>query len=398
MSASTPSDRPRSWAEQMKALEPVGERLMARWGRANPTERDRLDMDRLALSAVAGGYLGHVHMDPRRPTWAPLWNIAMNMGGPCPDYVYLTTDIDPKGVYRVSGFRGTLLFVEITQRGWELLGGAKTNSPNPATIELDSLKIGPDGYFSLIASAERPAGYDGDWWRLQESAVRLLMRKASYDWLRETDARLAIERLDEGPPTSQAEIVRRLNNMAAWVEGMIGFDIDLARYYREHHGVNVLTRSQKIKQLGGLPDQAYYDGAYEIGDDEALVVETALPAKVLYWSMLVADDRFSTVDWVNRQSSINGFQARLDADGKFRAVIAAKDPGVPNWLDKADNPWGIIQLRWHRASDAPDPEVRRVAFADIRKHLPADTPVVTPAERAAQLRQRREAAQMRSLW
>ena len=35
----------------------------------------------------------------------------------------------------------------------------------------------------------------------------------------------------------------------------------------------------------------------------------------------------------NRQSSLNGHQAVLDPDGVFRAVISARDPGVPNWLD-----------------------------------------------------------------
>ena len=29
-----------------------------------------------------------------------------------------------------------------------------------------------------------------------------------------------------------------------------------------------------------------------------------------------------------------------------------RDPGVQNWLDKADNPWGIIQLRWKLPSMA----------------------------------------------
>jgi hypothetical protein len=147
-----------------------------------------------------------------------------------------------------------------------------------------------------------------------------------------------------------------------------------------------------------LPKQAYYDGIHEIDDDEALVLETELPKECRYWQALVGDDRFCTVDWVNRQSSLNDSQAHIDSDGKFRAVISRLDPGVPNWLDKADYPWGIIQMRWNRASDYPDPTIKKVALSEVRNHLPDDTPVVTPAQRRADLRRRRDSAQLRRIW
>jgi hypothetical protein len=76
-----------SWADQMKAIEKVVDNLMATW-RPNPTEAERQDMNRLALSILSGGYLGLVYTDARRPAFMPLWNIAYNQGGPVPEYVY----------------------------------------------------------------------------------------------------------------------------------------------------------------------------------------------------------------------------------------------------------------------------------------------------------------------
>ncbi len=70
------------------------------------------------------------------------------------------------------------------------------------------------------------------------------------------------------------EIARRFSDLAAWIEGMIEFDMNLVRYYREHHGVNTFLRSTKIDSMAGLPKQAYYDGIHEIDDDEALILET----------------------------------------------------------------------------------------------------------------------------
>ncbi|MBX6387766.1 MAG: DUF1214 domain-containing protein [Frankia sp.] len=389
-----------TWAEQMKALHGVADALIAQWRPDGATEAETQDMNKLAFSILASGYLCRVYTDARRPVFMPLWNYAFNQGGPDPDYVYSTTEVDPNGVYEISGFRGTTRFVEITQQGFDMLSPDNSaGGPAPATHDLDDLTLGEDGSFRVILSAQRPEGHTGDWWQLAPTTRRLLMRKCSCDWINEVDARVAINRLDDpGEDMTPQETARRFADMAAWVEGMISFDMQLVRYYREHHGVNALVRSKKIDEMGGLPQQVYYDGIHEITDDEALIIETELPRSCRYWQALVADDRFCTVDWVNRQSSINDAQARIDSDGRFRAVISRRDPGIPNWLDKADYPWGVIQMRWNRASDHPDPTIRKVPFDEIRKHLPADTPVVTPQERAEQLRRRREGAQLRRIW
>ena len=389
------------WADQMRALENVGDNLLASWRPDGASEAEKQDMNKLALSILACGYLCRVYTDEKRPVFMPLWNYALNQGGPDPDYVYSTCEVDTSGTYEISGYRGTSRFVEIAQQNFDMMSpkGVEQAGPVPAAGDLDDLTLDADGYFRVILSAERPAGHEGDWWQLYPSTKRLLMRKCACDWKNEQDARVAISRLDDGgQDMTPEETARRFSDLAAWIEGMIEFDMQLVRYYRQHHGVNTFLRSTKIDSLGGLPKQAYYDGIHEITDDEALIIETELPKQVRYWQALVADDRFATLDWVNRQSSLNDAQARIDADGKFRAVISRLDPGVPNWLDKGDYPWGVIQMRWNRASDYPDPTIQKVPLADVRKHLPPDTPVVTPQQRAQQLRDRREAVQLRRIW
>ena len=389
-----------SWADQMKALERVGDDLLAEWRPDGATEAEIQDMNKLALSILATGYLCRVYTNPNRPQFMPLWNFAFNQGGPDPDYVYSTAEIDASGTYRISGFRGTARFVEITQQSWDMLEPSIMQTGGPVDdLDLDEVTLGDDGYFSVVLGPERPNGYEGDFWAMLPEARRLFVRRCACDWRNEVDASLAIERLDEdGVDMSPAEIARRFSELADWVVKMISFDMRLIRFYREKHGINTLLRSGVVDDMGGLPKQAYYDGMHEIADDECLIVETDLPKQVRYWQILVGDDRFCTVDWVNRQSSLNDFQAHIDTDGKFRAVISKHDPGVPNWLDKADYPWGVIQLRWFVASDHPDPVVTKVAFDEIRQHLPADTPLVTADERKVRLQDRREAALLRRIW
>ena len=389
------------WADQMHMLESIGAELLAEWRPQGATVAEEQDMYRLALAMLSEGYLCRVYTDADRPVFMPLWNYAYNQGGPDPDYVYSTTEIDTDGVYEITGFRGTSRFVEITQQPYDMMSPTSVlaGGPAKATGDLDDLTLGDDGSFRVVLSAVRPDGHDGDWWQLHEGTERLLMRRCSCDWIGEVDARVAIERLDRtGRDMTPEEIARRFSDLAEWVLGTIRFDMGLVRHYREYHGVNVLTRSTMIDKLGALPAQAYYDGIHEITEDEALIVETDLPRTSRYWQILVADDRFCTVDWVNRQSSLNDHQARIDTDGRFRAVVAHRDPGVHNWLDAAGLPSGVLQLRWNRASDHPDPVVHKVRLDEVRAHLPADTPVVTPVERAQSLRVRRRGAQLRRVW
>lgn len=394
-----------TWDDQMESLKGVVDTLMATWRPEGATEAERQDMAKLALSILADGYLCHVYTDDRRPVFMPLWNYACNQGGPNPDFVYKSVQIDPNGVYEISGFRGTSRFVEITQQARRMLSPAKVSEPRRDgpplrdTIDLDEITINPDGSFRMIVSAERPDGYAGDWWKLDPRCEGLLMRLCACDWVAEQDARVAVNRLDDpGEDMTAEEIARRFAHLRQWIEDMIMFDMTLVRYYREHHGINVLLKSQWIEEGGGLAKQAYYDGIHLIDDDEALVVEMPIPDRCFYWQILVADDRFATVDWVNRQSSLNDAQARVDGDGVARFVVSTQDPGVHNWLDKADWPWGILQARFYKASSHPECTVVKVPFADVREHLPADTPTVTPAEREAMLRHRREGAQLRRIW
>jgi hypothetical protein len=165
----------------------------ARTGRRQPDRQvaagrgDRAetqDMNKLAFSILASGYLCRVYTDAHRPVFMPLWNYAINQGGPDPDYVYSTAEIDAHGVYEISGYRGTSRFVEITQQSFDMMhpSDMEQGSPVPTINDLDDLQLDENGYFKVVLSAERPPGYSGDWWELHPGARRLLMRKCACDW------------------------------------------------------------------------------------------------------------------------------------------------------------------------------------------------------------------------
>src|SRR3954453_22250451 len=159
-----------TWQDQLRALDPVVDELLAIWRPDGPSDAEVQDMNKLAVSILACGYLCHVYTDARRPVFMPLWNYACNQGGPNPDYVYKIMQVESDGVYEISGFRGTTRFVEITQQEPAMTGETslepRTTPPLRVTHDLDELTLGADGAFSVIVSADRPAGYAGDWWPL----------------------------------------------------------------------------------------------------------------------------------------------------------------------------------------------------------------------------------------
>src|SRR3546814_13819306 len=90
----------------------------------------------------------------------------------------------------------------------------RTNQPSGALAYADfkDLKLDSEGNFDVILSAERPANYTGDWWKLEPDTENLMVRQVSSDWGQEVDLTLYIVQLDTPPatlPLSAADTLAR---------------------------------------------------------------------------------------------------------------------------------------------------------------------------------------------
>ena len=358
----------------------------------------RADVFRQTVMSLSYSYFAYFHATPEHPDWAPLWNPVFTLQ-PNPDDIYFYSPLRGDLTYRVSGNRGTVKILSFTTQTHmsgmvddiSLIGGHNE-------IDDQDITFAPNGDFEVIFSAERPAGHAGDWARIDPNAGGMMVRLRSYDWEGEIDPVLSIECLDKAlpkPRLTPEQIYARIEEMARFPARKTRSYYRMQNGVKERVGFNVF---EPIRMKGALAKQVYWPACFQFDADEALIIETDLPERRPYWNIQLNDPYFNALEYVYRFSSLNGHSAVVSPDGRFRAVIALEDPGVPNWLDPAGFKEGGIYGRWFDCDSNPTPTIKRVKLADLRAHLPADTPVVTPEERAEALRRRVRACQRRRRW
>jgi hypothetical protein len=402
----TPPETPaiKGWNEFAISLQQLPNRLFAKLPVSMQNDAQvQQEIGRLMLAALASSTLDALGADGDYPAFLPQIGQTLNVGQPNADTVYRTARITPGGSYRLRGQRGSLRMANISEAGpMPYEPGAKAAPPGVSrtTHDLNALRVDAQGRFDVLLSTSRPPEYRGDWWQLDPSTTRLMLRMVSADWGPEQDPTVAIERVDR--PMTRArrtavDLEQRLRQIPAATTFIAALFVDHVAQLRAQGFINKL-KVFDTAQLGGLAGQFYYEGAYELRDDEALIVEATAPKQCIYRSMILTNDLYETTDWYDNHSSLNDTQASVDSDGVLRIVVSAKDPGVPNWLDTAGYATGVIQGRWFQCDSQPVPGIRKVAFAEVRKSLPPGTKTMAPAERERLVRERRAAYQERPLW
>ncbi|WP_068177466.1 DUF1214 domain-containing protein [Mycobacterium sp. UM_CSW] len=348
------------------------------------------------------------------------------------DALYLSAAIDGAKDYRVRGrlavgdrrkapqyiiFEAHTVYAGDTGSLAELVPGGRAVT---GSLDLADLVVDDDGRFEILLAPRRPAGRTGNFIATAtddgtQTARFLIARILFHDWEREESPELHIVQLGkegESPapldPAAAADHLRRVgsiveNQMRFWNEF---YDVVLeAHGDKNGDGFTLMPRNAlnepalaNLAMGGGQSTNVYSGGVFDLEQDEALLIEVAVPVAPAYMGFHLSNLWGESLDYANHISSLNGFQAEPDPDGTFRYVVAHRDPGVPNWLDTAGHRGGFLALRWTYSTPPPQlpkATVTKVPLADVRQHLPATTRAVTPEERREQIRVRQEHVQRR---
>ncbi len=182
----------KQWDDYLDLAKPAGRLIQQTW--APGDARVQADLCRQLAMNLSQGYFLYCQSTPEHPDFAPFEN-SVFMLQPNPDAVYHYAPVSGSGTYRIVGERGSVPVAGFAT-GKVMIGMGLPPGPGYGNYDLDDLALEADGSFEVLFSNERPAGYSGNWLHLHPEARFILLRQFSYDWGRERDVRVAIERLD----------------------------------------------------------------------------------------------------------------------------------------------------------------------------------------------------------
>ena len=313
----------------------------------------------------------------------------------------------------------------------EMRPGVKTQT---GRLDSSSIEVNADGSFDILLAPTKPAGYSGNFIATlkivdkphpvdtsmgpERYATYISGRQLFNDWEHEEAIHLEITRLgaegSHAPAYSAARAASEIRSFGDIVRNQMHFwnafwTIPMGTYGERPGTIPGLAfKRNAFNQInvasgatgGGMSTNLYAGGLFELDTDEALIIENRIQLQPNYMGFQLGNLWGESIEYANQLGSLNGHQLSTDPDGVIRLVIAHRDPGVPNWLDTGGHREGFMAPRWaysETPAEAQWPSIsaQKVAFADIRKHLPKSTAVVTAEQRREQIAIRQRHVQRR---
>lgn len=348
---------------------------------AGVTSADEVAEGQRALAHILQtGLYFWLEADSERPVFKPYVTSTRKFLGDNPDSLYYFAPIRDDRSYRVVGNVGSADFTSFTIEAGSADGHAATGSIS--AISDDEMEIEGDGSFEILVGPERPG--NGNWLKTGPGAGQITTRhyhesKISVAASGSVEMPLEIHAVDPAPLEmygGDAQVAQRLRRVANFVRGQSAIVMrprDPATEKRLgwiSQTPNEFNAPGQWRSAAG--DNAYgnthawYNSAYyQLAPDEALVIESRFPqcrfANIVLWNRFM-----QTYDFANRQVSLNRQQIAYEEDGSFRAVVAHRDPGVPNWLDTEGRPSGQLYWRFVYPVEAPErPKTKVVKVASL---------------------------------
>jgi hypothetical protein len=315
---------------------------------------------RWIFSILAVGLDAYVWADTARPRFVDIVGPYRKWGGDNADAFYQYAPIDPSRRYVVRGRRGDAVYLSLTVYGGpddghysERIVGALNDR---------QFDVAEDGTFEFELSPDHDPDRGTMGIRLEPDAVCAITRDYLIDPVAGRRAEWHIESVD--PPASRretdADLARRFTAARTWLRDQANIvPIGLGEPNTVDPPYPVPT--QTFGWAAG--DAAYAMGSFELGDDEALVIEGRSP-ECAFWNVCLWNQFLHTYDYAYERVTLNGGQLTYEADGSWRLVIASRDPGQSNFISTAGHPRGRIWFRWFLPTETPERPVTSVVPID----------------------------------
>jgi hypothetical protein len=352
----------------------------------NNEDRTFDELETLEGFAYALQMVGHVsefliEADRERPRFSLIVSPARKILGDNPDSIYHQAAIRGDRSYRIRGRRTGQDYISFTVHGTDPTGGY--GGPVLADINDTDLAFDADDRYEIVLSATEPA--DGDaavWVPLDADARAVIVRNYfQHEVSAQNDPEIHVvldieplEDLGPSPVLTDAELADRINASATMLEAItLGL-----RIFGEPAAVPFVSNEPNSvgppwsfratgEAVAGAVDIFYSSGSFDLGPDDALVMEGTIPpsrfTNVMLWNL-----HMQTLDYRTRRTALNQAQIVPEADGSYRIVISAQDPGLPNWIDTGGHRRGTIF--WRFLLPESDPETPRCTVVKLSELRP----------------------------
>lgn len=293
--------------------------------------------------------------DPAFPVFYKPSHETAKMGGDNPDNLYLSATISGAYSYMIRGNIGAVPYISWgTRANRYAIDGTMRSTGEITTKEL---KTDEYGNFSIVVSRE-PQNTEANWLPLEDDSNMLHARVAFLDRRTEIMPTMEIERIGAGPdvpePADPQLLADRLMQAADFVVNTPKLFTGWAKKFMTRPNELLDWGQDMFIKAGGDPSMFYVHGYWQLGSDEALVIETTVP-ECEHWNIQVNNWWMESLDYRYHTIHVNKKTARLNPDGTATIVIAHSDPGFGNWLRTDGHDCGFALLRWVNAKSTPVP-------------------------------------------
>ena len=388
--ATTASASERAWKGLLAELEEAAKVLTGSKGAVDALER--AEGFRYLLRVLSGALDMHLERaDPERPVLTRMLTPTRKFLGDNPDTDYDYFPVRNDFTYRIRGHRGNVTYLGFCLYDAREGGGIEVGG----NLADEQLKYGPDGSFEIVLGAKRPPRCD-NWLELSPRSYCMLVRQYFLDRRKETRSDLTVETLETAPPPGpldEAELAERLASVGRYVRETVDLSASLSIYaslqavqgetkHSQGEVIDGIVQESHLKRAQALaetldpkvilghmptPDIMYAGAWWELGDDEAILVEGPAPV-ARYWSVQIFNRWLESPDYRYRRVAINSQEAKPRQDGTFRVVLAHRDPGVPNWIETAGHRQGQICLRALLCREPLSISFRRVKLSELTRN------------------------------
>lgn len=355
------NDAALGWRQFVASLEAAGARIFETTSDAQ--ERNE-GLAYLAQMASVSLEMKVAKGNSDRPMFTDWMTDYRKFLGDSPDAIYHTAEISAENSYEISGEIGEAEYLGF------MLYGTSVNGWNRAAENISSevITFDSNGKFKIILSKSKPADSESDWLKLDNDIHMVMVRQYFHGRSGKKPASFVIKNINPQDfiPISVNNLAKAFLDAAEFFNDTVDGAIALGEVLVA--GANNIDPPKTYNpDFGGVfyPtfDNEYYGSWFYLDDDEALIVEGAVP-KAHYWSISLQNRWMQSLDYENFPVALNDKQIKLD-NGRYRVVVSHKKPKSGNWLSTTGHKQGLLSIRYQRSEGSEKPALRVVKYSDL---------------------------------